>query len=114
MKTIEYKNILFYIGQNAQDNWDILEHSLKINENYLWFHLNSFPSPYVIMCCTLEDICSNDINDIFYYAGDLCKQNSKYKNLKDIKICYTSLKKLKKTNKIGEIIITGKRNTFKI
>ena len=79
MKTIEYKNILFYIGQNAQDNWDILEHSLKINENYLWFHLNSFPSPYVIMCSTLEDICSNDINDIFYYAGDLCKQNSKYK-----------------------------------
>ena len=114
MKTIEYNNKLFYIGENAQDNWDILDNSLKINENYLWFHLNSFPSPYVILCSTFDDISSNELSNILYYAADLCKQNSKYKYLKDIKICYTSLKKLKKTNKIGEVLITGKRNTFKI
>lgn len=49
MKTIVYNNILFSVGQNAQDNWNMLEQLEKINSNYIWFHLNSFPSCYVIM-----------------------------------------------------------------
>ena len=114
MKTVEYKNIYFFIGQNAKENWDILDNSIKINENFIWFHLNSFPSPYIIMHSTITDISKDDLQDILYYAANLCKDNSKYKNLKDLKICYTSLKKLEKTTKIGEIIIKGKKNIIKL
>lgn len=114
MKSVEYKNIIFFIGQNAKENWDILDNSLKINEDFIWFHLNSFPSPYIIMHSTINDINKDDLQDILYYAANLCKDNSKYKNLKDLKICYTSLKKLKKTTKIGEIIIKGKKNIIKL
>ena len=49
MKLNEFNNIKYYIGENAEDNWDLFEKSKEINENYIWFHLNSFSSPYVIM-----------------------------------------------------------------
>ena len=35
MKKYEFKNINFYIGQNAQENWDLFDKSLYINENYI-------------------------------------------------------------------------------
>lgn len=66
------------------------------------------------MHSTINDINKDDLQDILYYAANLCKDNSKYKNLKDLKICYTSLKKLEKTTKIGEIIIKGKKNIIKL
>ncbi len=114
MKTIIYNNIQFVIGQNAEDNWNILDEAYKINNNFIWFHLNSFPSGYVIMYSTNEELRDNSFNDYFNYGASLCKQNSKYKNLKDIKICYTSLKKLSKTQKIGEVTIKGKKNIIKL
>lgn len=114
MKTIIYNNIQFVIGQNAEDNWNILDEAYKINNNFIWFHLNSFPSGYVIMYSTNEELRDNSFNDYLNYGASLCKQNSKYKNLKDIKICYTSLKKLSKTQKIGEVTIKGKKNIIKL
>ena len=113
MKTIIYKTIQFFIGENAQDNFNILDNSLKINPEFLWFHLNSFSSCFVIMHATVHDI-KNDLDDYLYFAANLCKANSKYKNFRDLKICYTTLKKLKKTEKIGEIIINGKKNIIKL
>ena len=35
MKIISYNNIQFTLGQNAQDNWNILEQLEKINNNYM-------------------------------------------------------------------------------
>ena len=113
MKIVEYKNINFYIGSNANDNWKLFEESKKINDNYIWFHLNSFSSPYVIMYCTIDELNNtrkNELNDILNFAANLCKQNSKYKYLNQLKIIYTSLKKLSKGSEIGEVIIKGKTN----
>lgn len=113
----EYKNIKFFIGKNAQENWDLFENSQKINLDYIWFHLNSFPSPYVIMYSTINELkllhSQNEIIDILNYGASLCKENSKYKFLNDLKIIYSPLKKLKKGNKIGEIIISGKKSIIK-
>ena len=114
MKTITFNNINFVIGENAQDNWNILEQANSINPDYIWFHLNSFPSSYVIMYSTLDQFNDNSLNNYLNYGANLCKTHSKYKNLKDLKICYTSLKKLSKTNKIGEVLIKGKKNIIKI
>ncbi len=46
-------NELYILGENAQDNWNILE---LTKPNHYFFHLASFPSPYVILTC--EDIPS--------------------------------------------------------
>ena len=118
MKEIEYKSIKFLIGQNAQDNWDILDSSFKLNPEYIWFHLNSFPSPYIIMHSTIKELnslySSKEIQDILIYGATLCKENSKYSFLNDLKICYTSLNKLTKTGKIGEVLIKGKTKIVKL
>ena len=45
MKTTTVNDIDYKIGQNAQENWDLL----NLDENYTWFHLKSFPSCHVII-----------------------------------------------------------------
>ena len=112
MKKETYKNIDFLIGENAQDNWNILDNAKKINEKFIWFHLNCFPSCFVIMYNTINDSSFN--NELLNYGANLCKQNSKYKYLKDIKVCYTTLDKINKTNKIGEVTIKGKKRIIKL
>ena len=114
MKENEYKNIKFIIGQNAQENWDILDQSYKINPDYIWFHLNSFSSPYVIMYTTLKELELEERQDFLIYGANLCKSHSKYTYLNDLKIIYCSLKKLEKTDNIGEIIVKGKKNIIKL
>ena len=114
MRETIYNGIKYVIGQNAKENYNILDQAYKINCDYIWFHLNSFPSCFVIMYSTLYELKPNNIHDYLTYGANLCKQNTKYRNLADLKICYTQLKKLKKTNKIGEIIISGKRNIIKL
>lgn len=114
MRETIYNNIKYVIGQNAKENWYILDKAYKINCDYIWFHLNSFPSCFVIMYSSIEDLRDSSLNDYLTHGANLCKQNTKYRNLSDLKICYTQLKKLKKTNKIGEIIISGERNIIKL
>ena len=99
MKSFTFNNIQFLLGQNAQENWDILEEAQKINSDYIWFHLNSFPSGFVIMYSSLNTINDCCCNDFLYYGANLCKLNSKYKTLNDLKICYTAVKNLSKTQK---------------
>lgn len=99
MKEYQNNNINFYVGENAKDNWNMLE---KFQQNHIWFHLDKFSSPYVIME-------SNDLSKTnLIFGANLCKENSSYKNLKKIKIIYCSLKQLKKCSKIGEVLISGK------
>lgn len=191
MKIVTYKNVLFYIGKNAQENWDLLDFSKKINKKFIWFHLDSFPSGYVIMHSTIEDIkkhnicketckvtcevtckvtcdtcdtckvicntclnnnnqeysikCNNfklcnkcnknyqcdncktcneckeksyyenygTIEEYLQYGANLCKENTKYRNLKNIYVIYTSLDKLHKSSFIGEVNINGKYDKIK-
>lgn len=118
MKVFEFENIKYYIGQTAKENWDILEIAKIENNNYIWFHLNSFKSPYVIMYLSITNINDNNIiNDkynLINYGANLCKQYSKYKYLKNLKIMYTKVKNLSKTDKLGEVYINGKYNIIKI
>ena len=113
MKLNEFHNVKYYLGENAQDNWDLFEKSKKINENYIWFHLNSFSSPYVIMYATMDEIKTMS-NNYLNYGGVLCLKNSKYSYLRDTKIIYCELKKLKKGSKVGEIIVSGKKKLIKV
>ena len=118
MKEEIYKDIKFLIGQNAQENWDLLDESFILNPDYIWFHLNSFPSPYVIMHSSIKELkllyTTAEIEEILLFGAAVCKENSKYKFLKELKICYTSLQKLEKTDTVGEILIKGKKHIIKL
>ncbi len=92
-------NTTIIIGENAQDNWDIID----FESDYIWLHLNSFPSCHIII---------NDVNiddNVLLYAAQLCKHNTKYKNLKNVKVCYTKCSNLIKGSDIGSVIYKSKR-----
>ena len=122
MKVITFNNITFIIGQSAKDNWDLLDNAKRKNNSYIWFHLNSFPSPYVIMYTSLDELekiikLSDNkltISDFLHFGAVLCKNNSKYKFLNDLKILYLPLNKISKSYTVGEVIITGKKNIIKL
>ena len=65
------------------------------------------------MYSTLSDL-SDNVNDYLLFASNLCKNNTKYRNYNNLKICYTSLSKLNKTKNIGEIIVKGKKQIIKL
>ena len=116
MKQSQLNNVKFYIGQNAQENWKLLEDSANINPDYIWFHLNSFSSPYVIMYATIAELQTTHepLNQHLQFGAQLCKENSKYKFLKDIKVMYVPIKKLTKTEMVGEVHISGKAKLLKL
>lgn len=90
-----------YIGCNAQENWDLID---RANNEDIWYHLDSFPSCHVIC---------NDMNKLLYCA-QLCKSHSKYRNLPNVKICYTAVNNLVKGENIGSVTYKSKRKVKRI
>jgi predicted ribosome quality control (RQC) complex YloA/Tae2 family protein len=100
MKELFINNIKCKIGNNAEENWKILDES---KENYIFFHLSSFPSCYVIL--EIENEIKNifELNKIIEQTALQCKLNTKYKNLKHIKVDYCPVSNVIKGDKIGEV-----------
>jgi hypothetical protein len=92
-------NTIIKLGKNAQENWNLIE----TNENFIWMHLNSFPSGHII----IEN--ENPSNEMLYICGLHCKENTKYKNLKNLKVCYTTVGNLIKGKEIGSVYFKSKR-----
>lgn len=104
MKIITYNGINIIVGQNAKENWSLLD----TNENYLWFHLRSFPSCFVI----IEDEYPDNLTVL--EAATICKEHTKYRNLKNLKINYTPVKNLKKVGKEGTVQFISNRQVSTI
>ena len=96
MKEIVFNNTKIKVGSNAAENWKMLDES---SDNNIFFHLKSFPSCYVIIECE-EDPSIETINE----AVKICKSNTKYKNMRDIKVDYTFCNNVKRGEIIGEVI----------
>ena len=95
------------VGKNAIDNWKILD---EANIYDTWFHLDKFSSAYVIVNQYIDDMDKETI----YKAANLCKEKSKYKNMRNVSIIYTFVKNLKKGSEIGEVIIKSRKKCKKI
>ena len=111
-KEFIYDNKIYYIkiGKNSSDNWNIIDNSDK---NDIWFHLDKFPSPHVILKFT------DNINEnVLIECANYCKKYSKYKNFptKYLKVVYTNIENIKKGENIGSVIYknTNKNNYITI
>tara|TARA_E500000331_G_C17261827_1_gene715574 strand:+ start:843 stop:1166 length:324 start_codon:yes stop_codon:yes gene_type:complete len=105
MKTITYNDINIIVGQNSKENWSLLDNT---NENYLWFHLRSFPSCFVI----IEDEYPDNLTVL--EAATICKEHTKYRNLKNLKINYTPVSNLRKVGKEGTVEFLSNRKVSTI
>mgnify|MGYP001164135378 CR=1 FL=1 len=99
MKEFDFENTKIVLGQTAQENWDLID----FDSDFIWLHLNSFPSCHVI----IED--ENPSNEVLQYAANLCKNNTKYKNLRNLKVCHTKCSNLKKGTDVGSVFYKSKR-----
>lgn len=110
MKNFIHDDIEFIVGENASDNWNILDIS---EQNWIWFHLDNYSSPYVVMKISLNKLKKNKNNwkSFLNYGAILCKENSKYSN-KKVNVIWTIIKNLTKGKVIGEVFIKGKISTI--
>ena len=100
MKRIAFNDTQILIGENKNENWELLDNN---QGTYYWFHLKSFPSCHVI-------VQSDDITDeLIRYAATLCKSNTKYKNQRNIKVNYTPISNIKKADAIGSVCFISNR-----
>lgn len=101
-------NIKYKLGRNAKDNFDLIDETYQINQNYWWFHLDDHPSGHCVVHSELLD--KSDC----IYAALLVKQHSKLRDQKKVKIVYTQIKNLKKTKTLGQVIIKTNPMTITI
>jgi len=106
MKTFEIDDTTTcLLGETAKENWSIIDDS---EGDFTWMHLNSFPSGHII-------IQSDEINnDILFKAANLCKQNTKYRNVPNLKVCYTKVSNLIKGEKTGSVHYKSNRQVHTI
>lgn len=100
-----FPNNLIKLGQNAKENDELVKGA---KETDVWFHLSALPSCHVIIECSNEyPINKQMIN----YCANLVKDNTKYKKLSKVKINYTTIKNVSRTDIPGKVKIKGKMNS---
>jgi predicted ribosome quality control (RQC) complex YloA/Tae2 family protein len=95
MIQLYFNDYLCLIGQNKKENWYLLDTSKNSD---ILFHLSSFPSCYVILKTTYIPP-----KEVIFKCAELCRSNTKYKNLKNIKVDYSLCSNITKGEKVGEL-----------
>jgi len=103
-----FENNLIKIGENAKENDELVSSSKQTD---VWFHLDSLPSCHVVISCDKKNPIDNQM---IKYCASLCKENTKYRNHKKIKVKYTEIRYVKRTKPPGKVIIKGKSKTITI
>jgi predicted ribosome quality control (RQC) complex YloA/Tae2 family protein len=103
-EVLHNEETIIKIGSNAKENWTLVDS----DDNYTWLHLNSYPSCHVVI--ETDDPTQEEI----IFAAQLCKENTKYRNLRNLKICYTTCGNLKKGTETGSVIYKSKRKVHYI
>jgi predicted ribosome quality control (RQC) complex YloA/Tae2 family protein len=111
-KHIDCIEIEYKVGTNAQENHDIID---EADPHDLWFHISGCSSCHVI--CKIPDIIENTNNKkilqkITKQGAVVCKENSKYKSYKNVKIDYTKIKYVTKKEIPGSVVITNSKSVF--
>lgn len=100
------REITFHIGQNKNDNFNILD---VAKPDDLWFHANSESSCHVVAILP-EDINKKDLRYIIKIGAMLCKTNTnKLRSLYDVEIIYTKVRFVKKTLMPGCVNILNEK-----
>ena len=109
MKTIirefDFGSIDFLVGQNAQENHDLIDGSV---EQDVWFHVSGNPSCHVIGKMPQDvELDKSDVMKVVKQGAIICKSFSKYKGDKNVKIEYTWVKNVTKLKAKGSVSITN-------
>jgi predicted ribosome quality control (RQC) complex YloA/Tae2 family protein len=104
--TFEYDACIYTIkaGQTAQENWNLIDES---NEDDIWFHVEDLPSCHVV----LKNDGKNKLHkSVIKYCANICKEGSKQKHAKNVRIIYTEIKNVKKGKDVGSVTVSSIRH----
>jgi predicted ribosome quality control (RQC) complex YloA/Tae2 family protein len=104
MKEIIIENTTYRIGQNAVDNTQLIKGS---EPEFIWVHLEKFPSAHVIICKT------EPTPDEIQEAIRLVWENSKYK-FKNIGMIYCKVKNIIHGEEPGSVSFVSNRQVTKM
>lgn len=102
-KYIDNIKFVFYVGQNAQENFDIIDAS---KSHDLWFHIEAAPSCHVI--AELDDpqkYNKKQLHKIAVQGAVLCKQYSRFCSDKNVVIIYCPISCVEKQDMIGSVSV---------
>lgn len=92
--------VQFNIGENAQDNFDMLDNADEEDE---WFHAQGQSSCHVIAKISNLPLNKKQLRQIITQGALLCKTNSKYAYMSDLAIIHTRVKDVKKSEIVGTV-----------
>ena len=99
-------NIEFRVGQNAQDNFDLIDDS---SPDDLWFHIDKCASCHVVAIMPKGTEGVKDKKQLRHIATQgavICKQHSKYKSESNVSVVYTQIQHVIKTPMVGMVNIS--------
>lgn len=94
------ENIIVIIGQNAEENFEIIDNALP---EYLWFHVYDGASCHVVIPIT-KAYNKKQLNKIIIQGAVICKKHSKYNSIINLPIIYTKIKYVEKTEISGSVL----------
>jgi predicted ribosome quality control (RQC) complex YloA/Tae2 family protein len=94
-------NIDFRVGENAKDNFDLIDDSEPTD---IWFHIHTEPSSHVVVKVN-SNYKKTDLQKIVIQGAALCKQFSRYRSAKNIRVMYTNIQNIKKEQKVGSVTV---------
>jgi predicted ribosome quality control (RQC) complex YloA/Tae2 family protein len=95
------KNVEFKVGENAEDNFYIIDHS---HADDIWFHVQGVSSTHVVASIYGLDLDKKQYRQIVTQGAVVCKQNSKYYAMSNLAIIYTTINNIEKTAPVGAVI----------
>jgi len=108
MKIELFENFTCRSGQNAKENWQLLD---QAENHHIFLHLSSFSSGYVILNYDEDTKLSPHM---LHTAAQICKNNTKYKKMQNIKIDWCRCDNLKKGDVIGEVYFKSNKKVKQI
>jgi predicted ribosome quality control (RQC) complex YloA/Tae2 family protein len=103
-------NVVFDVGQNAQENHDLIDIA---KPHDIWVHVKGRPSCHVIGHIPVEVIESaskvrrDTVRKIAKQGAVLCKRYSKYASEKHLAMDICRVSGIEKTSTRGEVVITN-------
>jgi predicted ribosome quality control (RQC) complex YloA/Tae2 family protein len=102
--------IEFKVGQNAHDNFAVIESS---NITDLWFHISDNSSSHVVASIPPDiQFEKKQMMYIVKQGAILCKQHSRYKSQKNVSVVYTTIQNITLTNIPGSVTIQNSKTVI--
>ena len=106
MKEIIEGDYTFLIGNSVKDNVELL--NKYGHTDFIWLHLKSYPSSHVVI------LHNNPEEHIIVSAAHACRESTKYRNIRNLKVSYTKYNNVQKTKIEGAVSFKSNRKLFEI